>query len=72
MANNESSARRAFDGASRKLESALSEYAAARKRLLDSGEFIATDTHAALRFSTGAGGKATVHMELPDVVLTDC
>lgn len=72
MAKPESLARQAFNGATRKLESALSEYAAARKRLLDGGEFIAADKNTALQFSTGGNGKPTVHMELPDVVLADC
>jgi hypothetical protein len=73
MLNNESQVRQAFTAAGTKLEAALTEYAAARKKLhAITGEFAGTDHKITMKFrSLDADGAAGANAAA-EIILTDC
>lgn len=68
MSTQETQARQGFTDASKKLESALADYTAARKRLHEiTGEFVGADHKATLQFTVADGRRG-----MAEIQLTDC
>jgi len=68
MSSQETQARQGFNEASKKLQTALADYTAARKRLHEiTGEFVGADHKATLQFAVADGGHG-----LAEIQLTDC
>ncbi len=67
MSTQETQARQGFTEASKKLEAALTEYTAARKRLhAITGEFVGADHTATLQFTVAEGRRGKAEIQLTD------
>jgi len=67
MSVQETQARQDFNDASKKLQTALAEYTAARKRLHEiTGEFVGADHRATLQFTVADGSRGKAEIQLTD------